>query len=236
MGGAPSYSVGDAFNYGWTKFQANIGTIIIGVLAIFGIFLVLSIIGFVITAAGAESSIGEYNPNTGEFETSGGGFGFLASMLISTLLFFVGFLLTFVIYVGIIRASLDITYGRPVAVGTIFRFDNLAQLLLAALLVGIMVSVGSLLCYIPGLIVAFFTQYTAHFMVDKQMNALDGIKASFGFVNKNLGTLIGFYIASVIAMFIGSLVCGIGLLLAMPVVIIASAYTYRTLQGEQVAA
>ena len=62
------------------------------------------------------------------------------------------------------------------------------------------------------------------------------IKASVAFVNANLGTLIGFYIASAIAIFVGALLCGIGLLAAIPVVVIAQAYAYRSLQGEPVAA
>jgi uncharacterized membrane protein len=68
------------------------------------------------------------------------------------------------------------------------------------------------------------------------MPALEAIKASVSFVNKNLGTLIGFYIAAIIAVAIGFLLCFVGSLLAIPVVVIAAAYTYRTLQGETAAA
>ena len=78
--------------------------------------------------------------------------------------------------------------------------------------------------------------FALYFVVDKQMPALEAIKASISFVNKNLGTLIGFFLASLLAYFVGALLCGIGLLAAIPVVIIVQAYTYRTLQGEAVAA
>ena len=107
---------------------------------------------------------------------------------------------------------------------------------LAAILVGVATFVGLLLCFVPGLVVMFFTWFTLYFVVDKNMPALEAIKASVSFVNKNMGTLIGFFLAALVAYFVGALLCGIGLLVAIPVVIIAQAYTYRTLQGEEVAA
>ena len=54
-------------------------------------------------------------------------------------------------------------------------------------------------------------------------------------MNRNLARMIGFFVASIIAYIIGAILCGIGLLVAIPVVIIASAYMYRTTNGEPVA-
>ena len=140
------------------------------------------------------------------------------------------------ISVGLVRAALDITYGRPVSVATVFRTDDLVPALIANVIIGIAVAVGLLLCVIPGLIVAFFTQFTLYFVVDKKMPAMEAIKSSFSFVNKNLGSLIGLYVASLLAVAVGALLCGVGALIAIPVVGIATAYAYRTLQGEAVAA
>ncbi|GAA4816859.1 hypothetical protein ACFQ0K_08385 [Nocardioides caeni] len=221
-GGQPSapYSIGNAFNYGWTKFQANVGPIILAVLAIvLSVVVIYAIMWFGLFAAAS----------------SGGDGGFILALVFGALMMFVIWAVVYVIGAGIVRAALDITYGRQVEVGTIFKFDNIGQLLLAGLLVGIMTAVGTILCYIPGLIVGFFTQFTLFFLIDKNMPAIEAIKASFAFVNKNLGSLIGFYIAGAIAIFIGSLLCGIGALVAIPVVVIGAAYTYRTLQGEPVA-
>ena len=81
----------------------------------------------------------------------------------------------------------------------------------------------------------FFSQFFVHFALDKQLPAVEAIKASFAFVNQNLGTLIGFYLATIVAAFVGALLCGVGLLVAIPVIIIGQAYTYRVLQGEPVA-
>lgn len=177
---------------------------------------------------------GEVETNQyGQVESSGG--GFFASLLALALMMFVVAVVGFMMQAGIIRGALQITYGRELTVGTTFSFTNLGAVVVAALLIAVMSSVGFLLCYVPGLIVIFFTQYTMFFLVDKDMTALEAIKASASFVNRHLGTMVGFYIATAIAYFVGTLLCYVGLLLAVPVVIIAQTYAYRTLQGEQVA-
>ena len=79
-----------------------------------------------------------------------------------------------------------------------FATDQIGQYLLASLLLAIAGGIGYLLCIIPGLIVVFYSQYFGYFLLDKHMSAVDSIKASFGFVNKNLGTLIGAFIIAVI--------------------------------------
>jgi uncharacterized membrane protein len=67
------------------------------------------------------------------------------------------------------------------------------------------------------------------------MPAFEAIKASFGLVNKNLGTVVVLFLASILAFFIGAILCGIGLLVTIPVTIIATAYAYRFMTGQTVA-
>jgi uncharacterized membrane protein len=216
------YSVGDAFNYGWTKFQQNVGAIILGALAVVGVLIIATILQLVllrgISFAGGDSEG-----------------GFLAFLISFALFAVLAFLLALIVQAGIIRVGLDITYGRAVEVKRIFSADQLGQIVIASLIVSVMTGIGLVLCYVPGLVVIFFTQFTFPFLIDKQLPAVEAIKRSASLVNQNLGTLIGFYLASVIAYFVGALLCGIGILVAAPVVLIATVYTYRTLQGEAVA-
>ncbi|MCH9834838.1 DUF2510 domain-containing protein [bacterium] len=217
------YSVGDAFNYGWTKFQQNVGSIILGALAVVGVLIVVNILWFVVV--GGVASVGG--------DSGGGAVASLISFALFSLLLF---LVTLIVQAGIIRVALDITYGREVEVKRIFSTDQLGQIVIASLIVSVLTGIGLFLCYVPGLVVFFFLQFTFPFLIDKQLPAVEAIKRSASLVNKNLGTLIGFYIAAFIAYFVGLLLCGIGVLIAAPVVLIATVYTYRTLQGEVVAA
>ena len=107
---------------------------------------------------------------------------------------------------------------------------------IGAILVGIGTAIGFLLCIIPGIIFMFMTIFWGYFLVDKKLSPVESIKASIALVNKNVGTLIGFFIACIGAYILGAIVCGIGLLVAIPVVVLSSGYMYRKLQGESVAA
>ena len=88
----------------------------------------------------------------------------------------------------------------------------------------------------PGLIVAFFGTFFVYFILDQDLGAWDAIKASFSFVKDNVGNLLLLLILSWIALFVGALLCGIGLFVAVPVVVIAHTYAYKVLRGQPVAA
>jgi uncharacterized membrane protein len=228
------YSIGNAFSYGWLKFQQNVGPILIAVLAYVLALAVLSFIWFTITGlffgGGSEAQMERFLAGESSRFFS---FGALVAFGLQSL---VGFIGGVIIQAAVTQAALLLTRGQPIEVKTLFSFGNLPQLLLGALIVGVLSGIGTILCYIPGLIVLFFTQFYVHFLLDKGLSALDAIKASFAFVNQHVGTLIGFYLASLVALFVGALLCGIGLLVAFPVVVIAQAYTFRRLLGEPVAA
>ena len=146
------------------------------------------------------------------------------------------FILQLMLQAGVIRAGLHLTAGRSVEVGTLLSLERIVPVLLTVVLISVLTFVGFLLCFVPGLIFAFFTQFALFFVIDRGEGAFDAIASSFTFVNQNLGTVVVLYLASLVAYFVGSLLCYVGLLVAIPVVVIAQAYAYRVLRGEPVAA
>lgn len=234
-GGPPQrFSIGEAFNYGWAKFQQNVGMIILAALAWIGILIAFYVVWLLLLSAlGIGMSASFEIDSDGNSSSTGG--GFFGVLMIGALMTVVPVIISAVMQAGILRGALQITYGREFTVGTTFSFDNVGRVIGAAIIISIMTTIGYFLCWIPGLIVWFFTQFTMFFIVDKDMSIAEALKASASFVNKNLGTLIGFFLCSLIAYFVGALLCGVGLLLAIPVVIIAQTYAYRVLQGEAVA-
>lgn len=239
------FTVGNAFNYGWTKFQAYLGPLLV---AMVGFFVVGAIIyaifyfalgslalgGTVECTPGGFNSDGSYYPT----QCSGGGLGLfsLGFIVVYGIQMIVMFLYSYLVQAGFTRAGLAITRGEQIEAKTLLSSDKLAQVLLGGVVMAIGTAIGSMLCIIPGLIIAFFGQFFVFFVIDRNMGGIDAIKASFGFVNKNLGTLIGLFLAEILAIFVGALICGIGLIVAVPVVIIAQSFAYRTLNGESVAA
>ncbi|YAL82863.1 hypothetical protein ACMYYO_13210 [Dermacoccaceae bacterium W4C1] len=225
------YSIGEAFNYGWTKFQQNLGPILVATLAYLAI-LVVSIFIASIAGAALGSSSTQSTDSGFSFSSSLGA----ASLIVMGLVMLIGVAIGFIVLLGIIRASLDITDGRKVEMSSVFAVKDVGPALITFVIIYVLVYIGSLLCFLPGVVIAFFSQYAIYFVIDKGLGPIDALKASFSFVNKNLGTLVGFYLACIVASFIGALLCGIGLLVVFPVVVIATAYTYRKLQGQPVAA
>lgn len=208
-GGVAAFNVVEAFGYGWKMFLANLGPIILATLAMVAAIVVINVLQFILAG---DSSI--------------------------VALFFsiVGFLAQILAQAAIVKGSLDITKGKPITVGSLVEDIDWAQVVVASLIIAVGMAVGFVLLVLPGIAVFFLTSFTTYFIIDKKMGAIDALKASVSFVIANIGSLILLFLASIAAYIVGAILCGVGLLVAIPVVVIATAYAYRTLNGEQVAA
>jgi hypothetical protein len=216
-GGNQPAEGGAAIGYGWRKFTQHWGEIVIALIVGFVALVLLSIVGILLRAG-----IG----TDGVFPTLlGGG--------LSQLLTFLG---QSVLALFIIRATLMIVRGQPLDASRIMSAENLGNYIIGAIIVGVLTFVGIILCVIPGILVWFFTLFWGYFVVDKDMAPMDAITASYNLVKDNAGAVVVFALLSILVMIAGAIVCGVGLIVAIPVVIIASGYMYMRLQGEPVAA
>jgi uncharacterized membrane protein len=233
------WSVGNAFSYGWSKFTQHLGGILVALLILFVVGAVISGIWWAITGA-IQNAIYDpaivIDPVTGQISGGVTGPGFFVTLLLGALGALVYYTVFGFIQASITRGALALTEGRPFNSSTILSADRLGPIFVTALLVGVFTAIGYLFCGIGALIVSFFLAYTFLFLIDQDLAPFEAIKASFGFVKDNLGQLLLFYLASVAAYFVGALLCGIGLIVAVPVVIIATTYTYKKLTGQAVAA
>ena len=229
------YSVGTALTYGWAKFQKNAVPIVVAAVVVFLGMAVMVGLYAAVQAAVIEAPSSSYDPATGRYEMTGGG-SFLGMLFLAAIFAALYFVVAAVLGSLMVRAALDITDGVTLDLARIFRFDKLGPVLIASLIIGAATFVGTLLCYLPGLIVGFLTQYTLFFLLDKDLPPMEAIKASFEFVKANFANVLIWYIIAAIVGGAGAIACGIGLLVTIPIVIIGTAYTYRTLQGLPVAA
>ncbi|HUX70230.1 MAG TPA: hypothetical protein VMV41_06955 [Cellulomonadaceae bacterium] len=228
-GGPQAVGIGEAFNYGWTKFTANVGPILLAVLVYGAVIAIVGGIFYGLLVASAVASA-----NNDPYRTSSGMFG--AGIGFGTIVFYVVIiLLGYLAQAGMVRGALHVTYGRPLEFKTFFQFDNLGGVIGASLLIGLGTGVGMVLCIIPGIVFAFFAQFALYFVLDKQQGAVEAIRSSFSLVNKNLGTVVVLFLAVYVVQAIGFMLCGIGQLIAFPLTMIATAYLYRRMLGEPVA-
>lgn len=228
----PAYSVGDALSFGWAKFQANVGPILLSALVLLVGLGVVFGLSFALTSALTSEAECTFNA-AGEL-TCDEGTGFVVALVlqaITTALLLVAFQ---VISAGLIRAALQVTDGGTWQFSEVIRTDRIGKVLVAALLVAAITFVGTLLCYLPGLVAGFMLSYTMYFVVDRDLEPMAAVKASFELTKNNLGNTLVWYIVGAIVAFAGFVACGVGALVSLPVVLLGTAYTYRTLTGGTV--
>ena len=95
--------------------------------------------------------------------------------------------------------------------------------------------VGLLLCVIPGLIIWFLTIFTPFYVIDKNLAPTEAIANSIALVRRHAGKLILFCLVAWLVYLLGAIVCFVGLLVSIPVAMVATAYMYRRIQDESVA-
>lgn len=211
--------MGQCVSYAWQKFQANMVQMLLAAVALVLGIIVVGVVWFLIVGALTTW-------NTPFFVT------FFLNVVGIALIFVVAQ----VIGAGLIRGALGITEGREFQAAEVFKFDKVGPVVVTSLIVGALVFVGSLLCYLPGVVAGFVTSYSLYFVLDKGLAPMDAIKASFELVKENLGeTIIWYLVGGLIAM-AGAVVCGVGMLVSLPIVLIGTAYTYKSLTGQQIAA
>ena len=219
-GGSPSgWNVGDALNYGWTKFQANAAQFILGGLALFVAFVVVGGIGYALQSALIDFSS-----------------GFFMILLVNSLIFGAIFVVGQIIGAGLIRGALGVTEGREFKAAEVLKTENLGPVVVTSLIVSVAASIGFLLCYLPGLVVVFVTQWSLYYVIDKGLAPMDAIRASIDLVKNNLTDTLIWYIVGGLVAGAGAIVCGVGLLVTLPIALLGGAFTFKKLTGQTVAA
>lgn len=213
-----------AFQYAWDAFRANVGPILTGVAVLFAGSILVGLLWFGLVALLASA-----------VDAGNDALGIVASVL--TVVGLLGYLaLAFIVQAGIVRAGLAIVDGRPLAWSTLLSTDRLGTIVGASLLVGLVAAVGSLLFVVPGVIFAFLAQFFLFFVVDRDEGAWEAIMSSIRFTIDNVVDVLLLYVVGAIVTTVGVLLCGIGLVVAFPVVVIAQAWTFRFLHGQAVSA
>ncbi|HET6563078.1 MAG TPA: hypothetical protein VFG72_14485 [Marmoricola sp.] len=217
--GPGGYSVGKAFSYAFDKFRANWAPLVL-------VTLVL------LVGAGIVQGLQRLVTPAADDDLSGGFFG--VALLLSAIFSALSWAVQLIVQSVIVKGSLDVTRGRRLDLGSATSGIDWGQVIIASLIIGAMTFVGILLCILPGIAVLFFTSYTLYFIIDRGEDAVTAIKSSFTMVKNNLGVLLLFFLASLAAWVVGLCACVVGLLVAIPVVVLAQAYTFRMLNGDPV--
>src|SRR6478609_6816560 len=239
-GGSQPAEPGAAFSYGWEKFKEHWQAVLVALVIGFVIIVVLGVIGYLIQSAITSTDACHVRSTPNGLKFSGGcgdsGPGFFTYLFASALFQFLVFLGISVLQLFVIRATLMIVRGEPLDASKVMSTDRLGAYLVGAIIVGVLTFVGFILCILPGIAVGIFALFWGYFLVDKGMSPVEAITASFNLVKDNFGPVLLFWFLTILVTIAGAIVCGVGLIVAIPVVVIGTGYMYMRLQGQPVAA
>jgi uncharacterized membrane protein len=196
--------IGAAISYGWKKFTENIGALLAIIIAPLAVIIIVEIIGFGIVR---------------------GFFGFLV-------VFALGLLVSTIAYLGIFNAGLMATGGEQVDFGKAFTTDRWGEWIGFAIVFGLMLAVGYLVCLVGALVVIAFWGLAPFYFLDQRMSIGQALSASLNATRTNSGLPLALAVLALIG-WAGGLVC-IGGLVTYPLAIIGAAYLYRQATGQEV--
>lgn len=231
---APQFDVGEAVKWSWGKFTQNAAALIVPVLAYAAAITAAVLVAALLPMAFGQSTSTTYTDSFGE-TTSGVEIAYgPASFAVMIVGYILLFLVVVYMHAALLTGGLDLADGKPVSIGSLFRPRNLGTVLLTSLLIALGITVGSILCFIPGLIFAVGTLFALTFVIDRSLSPVDSIKASIATVRANLGPSLLSWLVQYAVVLVGELLCGVGIIVALPVAALIQVYTYRKLSGGQV--
>ena len=107
------------------------------------------------------------------------------------------------------------------------------QALVAGIIFSLLVSIGFILCIIPGLVFAALWTFTWPLLMDKRLDFWPAMEVSRRVLWPNVWGIFGLLLVGVLVMIVGVLCCYVGAFVAMPVVIAAQAYAYEDFFGQK---
>lgn len=134
---------------------------------------------------------------------------------------------------GILRVNLSFVDGKKPKFMDIFILNgrNLLNYLLGSILVGVIIVIGFILLIVPGIIFALKLQYVTYLIVDKKLGPIEAIKKSWSMTKGHVWHLFVLLLAIIGVNILGTLALVVGLIITVPLSMVATAFVYRKLSA-----
>jgi uncharacterized membrane protein len=142
----------------------------------------------------------------------------------------VSWLLGMVVTLGIMRMSLKFVDGdRGELIDLFETFPLILSYLVASIVVGVITMIGFILLVIPGIIFGVRLHLYGWAVIDRQAGPFAAINESWEVTRGAFWRLIGFWFVLAGINILGVLALGVGLLVTIPMSLVATAHVYRQL-------
>ena len=157
---------------------------------------------------------------------------FLVALVFSILNGFVPLILQGPLMAGFHLFCAKKILGRRAEFADLFTgFNFFVPALVASLIISVFTFAGTLLCIIPGLVVAAMYKFTYLFIVDKRMDFWPAMQASHAIVKQDYFGFTMFLLVLALINILGALCCIIGVFVSIPVTIAAITFAYKEIVG-----
>lgn len=142
-------------------------------------------------------------------------------------------ILQVILNMGILRITLLYVDGEQAEPHDLFACAHLFfRYFVASFAFVLLVVLGLMLFIIPGVVLALKFQFYDYFIIDKNAGIMESIERSGKITEGGLMDLFLFTLALFGINLLGALVLGVGLLISMPVSMLARAHVYRQLEAK----
>ncbi|MBP9771778.1 MAG: hypothetical protein KBD16_02535 [Candidatus Pacebacteria bacterium] len=144
----------------------------------------------------------------------------------------VGTLVQWWLFIGFTRMTLHAHAGTPVVFKTLFgeSWKTLLQYAIIAVLSGILVGIGLVLLVVPGIIVYTMIALAPFFLLERGMKGIDAMKESRRVTEGHRMNLFLFVLILAALNILGALALWVGLLVTIPVSLLAFVYVFKQIE------
>jgi len=203
---APAFVKREAIDFGFNVSKANI-------LYFLPVFVVVIIVQ---AGIGAISSAFQIDKNP------------LLSLVFSLIKIIVGLSIS----IGLTRISLDFIDGKKPKVFDVFQTKSIVNYFVVSVAKSLATLVGLILFIIPGIIIALKLQFATYLVVDKNMGISDSLNKSWEMTKGVKWNLFLFGLLLGLINVLGIICLLVGLIVTVPLTMIATAYVYRKLLAQ----
>ncbi len=204
------FSIDDALGYGWDCMKNNLKFFIPAVLLMW-------------VAAGIPSGL----------QSASSFLNWKVAIVFGTVFGLVSFVVGIFISIAGVKIGLGFVDGRPGDLSDLYNGYPLFWKMLGTwILYMLLVLAGLILLIVPGIYWAVRYRFSMYAVVDEGLGPVEAMKRSGQLTRGVWWHLAFFYLAMVGINMLGSCLCLVGLLFAVPVVIVAEAYVFRSLKGQ----
>ncbi|TSC89296.1 MAG: hypothetical protein G01um10143_677 [Parcubacteria group bacterium Gr01-1014_3] len=132
--------------------------------------------------------------------------------------------------IGLLRISLKLNAGHPAIFKDLWSGAPwFFKYFIGSVLYGVAVAAGLILLIIPGIILAVRLKFFDYLIIDKGMNPIEALKASWAMTKGHVWELFVLLFVLALINLAGSLILFVGLLVTVPVSMMATVLVYRKL-------